>query len=101
MTRIEMPHLFPAYVETANGSFVPCDEATVAQWKEQKSIASNRSLVDRRVIARLVKIADVLGLPDETPLVPRIKAQGRANVVSLRPASNRKVSAKSSGPASA
>ncbi len=56
--------------------FVPSDGATVGEWLRHK----NPDIAVRQIL----KLARKLGLPDDTPLLPRLRALTKNNVLAFR-----------------
>jgi len=83
-----IPRAFPAYIEVeVGGPFKGCDDATAADWRAAKRLETDRRR--RRPLNRMVKLADVFGIPDTAPLLPRLRAIASGNVVAINPASAR------------
>jgi hypothetical protein len=86
--RHQLPRSLPALIEVVvNGECVfKCSEkATVADWKTELRLAKQRGELPRSAVHRMVRLAKLLKLSDETPLLPRIIALADTNVVSIRP----------------
>jgi hypothetical protein len=87
MKTLKIPRALPGYVERTAGTFVHLDTATVADWREQKRInktadcAHEQSM--RLAVSRMVRLADLLGVSDETPLWPYLQSLAARNVVTL------------------
>jgi hypothetical protein len=74
MARYEIPKQLPELVE-CGGAFVPSDEATVEEWQRHKNPDES--------VNQILKLAKKLGLPDNIPLLPRLRALAEANVLAF------------------
>ena len=74
MARYEIPNQLPEFVECGD-AFVPSDEATVEEWQRHKN--PNNS------VDQILKLAKKIGLPDNIPLLPRLRALAKANVLAF------------------
>jgi hypothetical protein len=74
MARYEIPKQLPEFVE-CGGAFVPSDEATVGEWQRHKN--------PDKSVNQILKLAKKLGLPDNIPLLPRLRALAKANVLAF------------------
>jgi len=81
----ELPRRLPTFIEVEPDVFTSSDEATVAQWRKQKELRRHRTDSIRRAVRRMVQLADALGISDDVPLLPRLKALANGNVVALNP----------------
>jgi hypothetical protein len=87
---IKIPRSLPAlWDEKADGYRLPGD-ATVGQWRLAKRSARKGELIGAvtprtyaSAVNRMVKIADLLGLPDDVVLLPRLRALADPNVQSI------------------
>jgi hypothetical protein len=66
-------------VEFEFGTYTSASDATVAQWRAQKRLAKDggRPDNDRRITNHLVKLGDRFGIPDDVPLIPRLRELGQ------------------------
>jgi hypothetical protein len=71
MARYEIPSQLPELVECGD-AFVPADEATVGEWQQHKK--------PDKSIEQILKLAEKLRLPDNEPLLPRLRALAKGNV---------------------
>jgi hypothetical protein len=62
---------YPAYIRVKPDTFIAGEGATVAQWRAAAHIATDA--LQLRDIRRVVRHADALGIPDDAPLVPRLR----------------------------
>jgi hypothetical protein len=95
MMKIEhkLPRTLPTFIEVEPDSYASSAEATVAQWRAQKKLlrpvgdfdALPRTMGVRRTIHRMVRLADTFGIPDDVPLLPRLKALAGGNVTAISP----------------
>jgi hypothetical protein len=60
---------------TPQSSFVPSDEATVQEWQRHKNPDNS--------VDQILKLAKKFGLPDNIPLLPRLRALAKANVLAF------------------
>jgi hypothetical protein len=74
MARYEIPKLLPEFVECGD-AFVPSDEATVEEWQRHKNPDES--------VNQILKLAKKLGLPHNIPLLPRLRALAKANVLAF------------------
>ena len=74
MARYEIPNQLPEFVECGD-AFVPSDEATVEEWQRHKDPDNS--------VNQILKLAKKLGLPDNIPLLPRLRALAEANVLAF------------------
>jgi hypothetical protein len=74
MARYEIPKQLPEFVECGD-VFVPSDEATVEQWQRHKNPDNS--------VDQILKLAKKIGLPDNIPLLPRLRALAKANVLAF------------------
>jgi hypothetical protein len=72
MARYEIPNQLPEFVE-CGGVFVPSSEATLEEWQRHKNPDNS--------VNQILKLAEKLALPDNVPLLPRLRALARANVL--------------------
>jgi hypothetical protein len=94
MTRTthRIPSSLP-YLYEEDGGYRDPSMATVAQWRQAKRSARKAELngcvtpgTYARTVSRMVKLADVFGMPDDVPLVPRLQALAAPNVQTINPA---------------
>ena len=78
MARYEIPKGLPEFVECGD-AFVPSDEATLEEWRRHKDPDNS--------VNQILKLAKKVGLPDNVPLLPRLRALAKLNVLAF----NRKV----------
>jgi hypothetical protein len=78
-----IPRTLPGYIEVETDTFRHIEKATVAEWRAAKQI--EREGRRRRAINRMIRFADELSIPDDTPLLPRIQAMASGNVVAINP----------------
>jgi hypothetical protein len=74
MARYEIPKLLPKFVECGDAS-VPSDEFTIEEWQRHKNPDTS--------VDQILKLAKKLGLPDNIPLLPRLRALAEANVLAF------------------
>ena len=74
MARYEIPKQLPEIVECGD-VFVPSDEATVEEWQRHKNPDYS--------VNQILKLAKKIGLPGNIPLLPRLRALARANVLAF------------------
>jgi hypothetical protein len=74
MARYEIPNQLPEFVECGD-AFIPSNEATLEEWQRHKN--PNRS------VNQILKLAGKLALPDNVPLLPRLRALAGANVLAF------------------
>jgi hypothetical protein len=74
MARYDIPEQLPDFVECGE-AFVPSDEATVGEWQRHKK--------PDKSVNQILKLAKKLRLPDNTPLLPRLRALAKANVLAF------------------
>ena len=74
MARYEIPEQLPEFVECAD-AFIPSNEATVEEWQRHKN--------PDKSVHQILKLAGKLALPDNVPLLPRLRALARANVLAF------------------
>jgi hypothetical protein len=72
MARYEIPSRLPELVECGD-AFVPADEANVAEWRRHRN--------PDRSIKQILKLAEKLRLPDDEPLLPRLRALAKGNAL--------------------
>ena len=72
MARYEIPELLPEFVECGD-AFIPSNEATLEEWQRHKN--------PDKSVNQILKLAGKLALPDNVPLLPRLRALARANVL--------------------
>jgi hypothetical protein len=72
MARYEIPKQLPEFVECGN-AFVPSNEATVEEWQRHKNPDNS--------VDQILKLAAKLALPDNVPLLPRLRALAKTNVL--------------------
>ncbi len=72
MARYDIPKQLSEFVEYGD-VFVPSEDATVGEWLRHK----NPDIAVRQIL----KLARKLGLPDNTPLLPRLRALAKTNVL--------------------
>jgi len=75
MARYEIPNELPEFVECGGDAPVPSDEATVEEWQRHKNPDNS--------VDQILKLAEKIGLPDDIPLLPRLRALARANVLAF------------------
>jgi hypothetical protein len=82
----ELPYLYEAEADAYRNP----EKATVAQWRQAKRSARKAELdgcvvpgTYARTVRQMVKLADIFGLPDDTPLLPRLQALAAPNVRSI------------------
>ena len=75
MARYEIPKELPQFVECGEDAPVPSDEATVEEWQRHKNPDNS--------VVQILKLAEKIGLPDDIPLLPRLRALARANVLAF------------------
>jgi hypothetical protein len=69
---IKVPRVLPGFIEVEADRYKPSEKATVAEWRAAKAFL--RSAGDRRIIFKMVRIAEQLNIPDDVVLLPRLKA---------------------------
>jgi hypothetical protein len=74
MAQYEIPRQLPEFVECGD-AFVPSDEATVGEWLRHKN--------PDKSVTQILKLARELGLPDNIPLLPRLRALAKANILAF------------------
>jgi hypothetical protein len=74
MARYEIPKQLPELVECGD-AFVPSDEATLEEWQRHKNPDNS--------VDQILKLANKLALPDNIPLLPRLRALAEANVLAF------------------
>ena len=74
MARYEIPNQLPEFVECGD-AFIPSDEATLEEWQRHKN--------PDKSVNQILKLAGKLALPDNIPLLPRLRALARANVLAF------------------
>jgi len=74
MARYEIPKQLPEFVECGD-VFVPSNEATLEEWQRHKNPDTS--------VNQILKLAEKLALPDNIPLLPRLRALARANVLAF------------------
>jgi hypothetical protein len=74
MARYEIPNQLPEFVE-CGGAFVSSNEATLEEWQRHKNPDNS--------VNQLLKLAGKLALPNNIPLLPRLRALARANVLAF------------------
>jgi len=74
MARYEIPKELPEFVECGD-AFVPSDEATLEEWRRHKN--------PDKSVYQILKLAKKIGLPDSVPLLPRLRALARLNVLAF------------------
>jgi hypothetical protein len=74
MARYEIPKQLPDFVECGD-AFVRSDEATVGEWQRHKN--------PDKSVYQILKLAKKLGLPDNIPLLPRLRALAKTNVLAF------------------
>jgi hypothetical protein len=74
MARYEIPNRLPEFVECGD-AFVPSNEATLEEWQRHKNPDD--------AVNQILKLAKKVGLPDNIPLVPRLRALANANVLAF------------------
>jgi hypothetical protein len=77
-----LPKRIPAFLEVIHDGFKSADDATVSDWPAAQSF--ERELWRRRAIARIVKVAGLVGVPDHVPLLPRLKVLAAGNITVIR-----------------
>ena len=77
-----IPKTMPAYIEVERDLFRHCEEATGADWKKAKQFARDRRHGGRAIHA-MARLAEVCGVPDGVPLLPRLLALAHGNVTPL------------------
>jgi hypothetical protein len=77
MSRMTIPARRPEWLETED-HFVPSETATAGQWR-----AHQKRMPRDRDVDQFVRIANRLGLADDVPLLPRLRALANENVTSL------------------
>ena len=70
MTRYEIPKQLPEFVECGD-AFIPSNEATLEEWQRHKNPDNS--------VNQILKLAAKLA----TPLLPRLRALARANVLAF------------------
>ena len=74
MARYEIPKQIPEFVDCGD-VFVPSNEATLEEWQRHKN--------PDKSVNQILKLAEKLALPDNIPLLPRLRALARANVLAF------------------
>ena len=74
MARYEIPNQLPEFVECGD-ALIPSNEATLEEWQRHKN--------PDKSVNQILKLAAKLALPDNTPLLPRLRALARANVLAF------------------
>jgi hypothetical protein len=74
MARYEIPEQLPEFVECGD-AFIPSNEATLEEWQRHKNPDNS--------VDQILKLAAKLALPDNTPLLPRLRALAGTNVLSF------------------
>jgi hypothetical protein len=78
LTRHEIPCALPAFVEIEGGQYISHREATIAQWRYHGSKGNDQHIVDQ-----LLQLAAKVGVPDDVPLMPRLRSVSGDNVFVL------------------
>jgi hypothetical protein len=74
MARYEIPKQLPEFVKCGD-ALVPSDKATVEEWQRHKDPDNS--------VNQILKLAKKLGLPDNIPLLPRLRALAEANILAF------------------
>lgn len=74
MARCDIPKELPEFVE-CGGAFVPSDEATLEEWQRHKNPDNS--------VNQILDLAKKIGLPGNVPLLPRLRALAKVNVVAF------------------
>jgi hypothetical protein len=74
MARYEIPEQLPEFVECGD-AFIPSNEATLEEWQRHKNPDNS--------VNQILKLAEKLTLPDNVPLLPRLRALARSNVLAF------------------
>ena len=74
MARYEIPEKLPEFVE-CGGAFIPSNEATLEEWQRHKNLDNS--------VNQILKLAGKLALPNNIPLLPRLRALANANVLAF------------------
>jgi hypothetical protein len=74
MARYEIPKELPEFVECGD-AFIPSNEATLEEWQRHKNPDNS--------VNQILKLAEKLTLPDNIPLLPRLRALARTNVLAF------------------
>jgi hypothetical protein len=82
--RHQLPRSLPGFIEAVENGFKSSEKATVADWKTDLRLSKKRGELPRPAVRRMVRLAKLLKLSDETPLLPRLNVLAVANVVSIR-----------------
>jgi hypothetical protein len=72
--RYEIPKQLPEFVECGD-AFIPLNEATVGEWQRHKNPDNS--------VDQILKLAEKIGLPDNIPLLPRLRALAKTNVLAF------------------
>jgi hypothetical protein len=88
--KIKLPRSYPALIEIADG-FIGCENATVADWRNDQRIARKEGRLQRPGVASMIRLAKAFDIPDNEKLLPRLKVLVAANkaVQELRPSEER------------
>ncbi len=82
MTRTyKLPRTLPGFVEIAPDQFRACEELTVDEWRTAKQFESE--YWRKRSVIRMVKLADLLSVPGDVPLLPYLRSIASDNVAVL------------------
>lgn len=84
MARYKIPRQVPSSINISEERFVFSDHATVHQWRQALKLIHKQIGFELRVITQMTKLADVLGIPDDVELLPRLEALASSDVVTLR-----------------
>jgi hypothetical protein len=77
MSRMTIPATRPEWLETED-HFIPSETATAGQWR-----AHQKRMPRDRDVDQFVRIANKLGLADDVPLLPHLRALANENVTCL------------------
>jgi hypothetical protein len=70
----EIPKQLPEFVECGD-AFIPSNEATLEEWQRHKN--------PDKSVNQILKLAGKLALPGNIPLLPRLRALARHNVLAF------------------
>jgi hypothetical protein len=85
--QVKIPGRIAEFVESSPNGFKHIDDATAADWRTAVRLAKqNRELAP--IGARgLLRAAKLCGIPDDVPLLPRLRMLASDNIVALPPPS--------------
>jgi hypothetical protein len=75
--KLKVPQRYEAFIAAGPTGFKNAEHATVAEWRTARQLATKNALPSPVGSDELLRLARLMGIPDNVPLLPRPKTLAR------------------------